>query len=84
MARDSTSLQELANINKDTSINILPILLALLGPAPGAGFSIGERERDPLGLFGAGVGDAELRKLGIMRTEKASVILIPLIVNVSH
>lgn len=74
IARDPTSLQELAN---NSNTNIISTLLGLIGTTSATSLSIGEREKDPLALVGAGVADTELRRLGVMRTEKALVILDP-------
>lgn len=79
IARDPTSLQELANNSKDSSVDIIQTLSGLLGAASGTGFAIGEREKDPLGLVTAGVRDAELRTLGVTRVEKALVRLSTLL-----
>ncbi|KAF7973917.1 hypothetical protein HWV62_13968 [Athelia sp. TMB] len=73
MARDSSSLQELANNSKGLDGDIVETLLCLLHSTSGTGLSISEREKDPLAIIGAGVSDAELRKFGVARTEKASI-----------
>ena len=85
IAEDSTSLVELAQAPGSRSDvgaasdstreqDFVGTLMELLDSG------IGVREKDVLVLVGAGVGDVELKRVGVGRTEKASVSLA----SVSH
>lgn len=75
IARDPSSLLELVHRGGDGDVDtgIIETLLGLLNSSFGAGIGIGERERDILGFVTAGISDAELRRLGVTRIEKALV-----------
>ena len=77
VAGDSNSLVELAQAQRSAEDaseatggeDFVGTLVGLLGSG------VGEREKDGLGLVGAGVSDAELKKSGVGRTEKPLVSL---------
>jgi hypothetical protein len=68
VAGDSNSLIELAQSAGDEATeDFVGTLVGLLGSG------VGEREKDGLGLVGAAISDAELKKSGVGRTEKPLV-----------
>jgi hypothetical protein len=84
VAGDSNSLVELAQAQRsggdasegtDGGEDFVGTLVGLLGNG------IGEREKDVLGLVGAGVSDAELKRAGVGRTEKPLVSRTSLLVS---